>query len=112
MADNGQINLGDAVRYRLPNGTSLYGIVERLRPASSSMTGVRVAFPAAGISAAPVHLDCDLGLLQPMPGAELRAFLAMNIDGPMSLARPAANAAPGVNPEQFREAAPRRAARS
>jgi hypothetical protein len=112
MAGRGQVNLGDAVRYRLPDGTSRYGIVERIRPASSSTAGVQVAFPAIGVTLAPTHVNCDPGVLQPLADAELHAFLAANIDRPMSDSRQVANAAPVPNSERSRAAAPQRAARS
>ncbi len=120
MAGRGQVNLGDAVRYRLPDGTSRYGVVERFRAASSSAqssaqssaAGVRVAFPAVGMASAPTRVNCDPGVLQPIADAELHAFLAANIDRPVSDARQAANAGPVQNSERSRAAAPQHAARS
>lgn len=93
MTDNGQVTLGDSVRLRLPDGTSRYGIVERLRPGSSP-AGVCVAFPATDMAAAATHVECDLGLLQPVADMELRAFLAANIYRGMPSAQQAASTAP------------------
>lgn len=112
MAGRGQVDLGDAVRYRLADGTSRYGIVERIRPASSSATGVQVAFPAVGMASGPTRVNCQPGVLQPIADAELRAFLEVNVDQSTASAQQAANPAPASNFERSRGDAPRRAARS
>lgn len=83
MNDYGRVQPGDAVRYRLPDDSWLYGLVEAVHtpaaPAEQSPAAiVQVAFPVTDQSLAPVRTECDPALLLPLPDPELRAFLAAN----------------------------------
>lgn len=79
----GRVQPGDAVRYRLPDDSWLYGLVEAVRakepaagPAPAAVA--QVVFPVTDQSLAPVRVDCDPDLLLPLADPELRAFLAAN----------------------------------
>ena len=83
MSSYGRVQPGDAVRYRLPDDSWLYGLVEAVgvseKPrAEDAATVAQVAFPVTDQSLAPVRAECDQALLLPLADPELRAFLAAN----------------------------------
>lgn len=84
MDGYGRVQLGDAVRYRLPDDSWLYGLVEAIRAEHGPTGGhhpvaiAQVAFPVTDESLAPVRAECDSTLLLPLADPELRAFLAAN----------------------------------
>lgn len=83
MNSHGRVQPGDAVRYRLPDDSWLYGLVEAVRTppeweAEHAHVVAQVAFPVTDESLAPVRANCDPALLLPLADPELRAFLAAN----------------------------------
>ncbi len=83
MSSHGRVQPGDAVRYRLPDDSWLYGLVEAVRAppergAEHAQVVAQVAFPVTDQSLAPVRANCDPALLLPLADPELRAFLAAN----------------------------------
>ena len=84
MRSYGRVQPGDAVRYRLPDQTWLYGLVESIRAENGAASGqgraavAQVAFPITDQSLEPVRADCDPHVLVPLADPELRAFLAAN----------------------------------